>query len=115
MSKALRVAVIGAGAFGKNHARVYSELHRETEAGTLPQGLPRIELAGIVDSDPARAAQIAADCQTRAYSSIRELLAKGGADAVSIAVPTRFHRDVAREALEAGFDVLIEKPLALLV
>jgi predicted dehydrogenase len=112
LSKPIRVAVIGAGAFGKNHARVYSELHRETQAGTLPQGTPAVELVGIIDSDSARAAQIAATHQTRAYGSIRELLAKGGADAVSIAVPTKFHRNVAREAIEAGFDVLIEKPLA---
>ena len=104
--------MIGAGAFGKNHARVYSELHRETQAGTLPHGAPPVEMAGIVDTDAARAAQIAADYQTRAYASIRELLAHAGADAVSIAVPTKFHRQVAREALEAGFDVLIEKPLA---
>ena len=108
----IRVAVIGAGAFGKNHARVYSELHRESQAGTLPANTPPIELAGIVDTDAARAAQVAADHHTRAYSSIRELLAHGGADAVSLAVPTKFHRQVAREALEAGFDVLIEKPLA---
>lgn len=112
MSKNIRVAVIGAGAFGKNHARVYAELHRETQAGTLPPNTPGVELVGIVDSDAARAAQIAAAHETRAYSSIRELLAHGGADAVSIAVPTKFHRAVAREALEAGFDVLIEKPLA---
>jgi predicted dehydrogenase len=109
MPNPIRVAVIGAGAFGKNHARVYSELHRETQAGTQPQP---VELVGIVDTDTARAAQLANDFQTRAYASIRELLAHGGADAVSIAVPTKFHRNVAREALEAGFDVLIEKPLA---
>jgi predicted dehydrogenase len=112
LSKNIRVAVIGAGAFGKNHARVYSELHRETQAGTLPEGTPGVELVGIVDADAARAAQIAGTHETRAYASIRELLAKGGADAVSIAVPTKFHRQVAKEALEAGFDVLIEKPLA---
>jgi predicted dehydrogenase len=112
LSKPIRVAVIGAGAFGKNHARVYSELHRETQAGTLPQGSPGIEFVGVVDTDTARAARIAGNHQTRAYNSIRELLAHGGADAVSIAVPTKFHRAVAREALEAGFDVLIEKPLA---
>lgn len=112
MSKKIRVAVIGAGAFGKNHARVYSELHRESQAGTLPQGVPGVELVGIVDSDAARAAQIAGDCQTRAYSSIRDLLSHGGADAISIAVPTKFHRNVALEAIEAGFDILIEKPLA---
>ncbi len=109
MPNPIRVAVIGAGAFGKNHARVYSELHRETQAGTQPQP---VELVGIVDTDTARAAQLANDFQTRAYANIRELLAHGGADAVSIAVPTKFHRNVAREALEAGFDVLIEKPLA---
>lgn len=110
--KPIRVAVIGAGAFGKNHARVYSELHRETQAGTLPQNAPGVELVGVVDTDAARAAQIAGAHETRAYASIRELLAHGGADAVSIAVPTRFHRQIAKEALEAGFDVLIEKPLA---
>lgn len=112
MSKPIRVAVVGAGSFGKNHARVYAELHRETQAGTLPANTPPVELVGVVDSEPGRAAQIAAMHQTRAYTTLGELRAHGGADAVSIAVPTKLHRQVAREALEAGFSVLIEKPLA---
>lgn len=102
----IRVAVIGAGAFGKNHARVYHELQQSPREGVS------VELAGVVDVDSARASQIAAEHKTRAFESIAELVAHGGADAVSIAVPTRFHRDVALEAIRAGFDVLIEKPIA---
>ncbi len=111
-SKSIRVAVIGVGAFGKNHARVYRELQEQTVAGTLPPGSPGCELVAVVDPNVARAAQVAAAHGTKAYSSLAELLAAGGADAVSIAVPTRFHREVAVQALQAGLDVLIEKPIA---
>ncbi len=109
--KPIRVAVIGVGAFGKNHARVYRELQEQT-AGALQTDVPRCELVGVVDPDAERASQVAAAHGAKAYSNLRELLANGGADAISIAVPTRYHRDVAVQALQAGLDVLIEKPIA---
>jgi predicted dehydrogenase len=95
--------VIGAGAFGRNHARVYRELANDS--------LQRIEFAGIADPDFERAQSLATEFKTRAFLSASELIAQG-VDAVSVAVPTVLHLAVARELMEAGVDVLIEKPLA---
>jgi predicted dehydrogenase len=100
-SKPLRVAVIGAGAFGRNHARVYHQLQQE-KAG--------VELVGVVDTSRERAEALAREFSTQPYSSIEEL--KGRIDAASVAVPTVHHLPVARKAMEAGADVLIEKPVA---
>ncbi len=97
------VAVIGVGAFGRNHARVYSELQRQGEG---------VELAGIVDADLSRAQSIAAQFGTKAFGSVQELLAATKIQAASVAVPTVRHLEVARELMQAGVDVLVEKPLA---
>lgn len=102
----LRVGVAGAGAFGRNHARVYREL-----AGDPAQ---QIEFVGVADPDFERAQAIAAEFKTRAFLSAAELIAQG-VDAVSVAVPTVLHLDVARELMQSGVDVLIEKPLAVSV
>ncbi len=98
-----KVAVIGAGSFGKNHARAYYELQNE--------GTP-IELVAVVDADITRANEHAGKYSVPAYSSVGELLRKSKPDAVSIAVPTIHHAAVARQLMEAGVDVLIEKPIA---
>jgi predicted dehydrogenase len=90
------------GAFGRNHARVYRDLAQKDE----------IEFVGIVDFDHARASAIAAEFGTRAFTSIDELLRDAKPDAASVAVPTVEHLNVARKLMEAGVDVLIEKPLA---
>jgi predicted dehydrogenase len=97
------IAVIGCGAFGRNHARVYHELQK--------QGEP-IKLVGVVDADIARAENVASQNGTKAYPDIRELLAAEEVHAASVAVPTVHHLAVARELLTGGVDVLIEKPLA---
>src|SRR5437868_5414115 len=97
----IRVAVIGCGAFGRNHARIYKQLQQEG-AG--------IELAGVVDADPQRASSVAAEFGTLAFRSTSDL--RGKIDAASIAVPTIHHLDVAREVMENGADVLVEKPIA---
>jgi predicted dehydrogenase len=99
----LRVGVVGAGAFGRNHARVYRDLAADASQ--------RVEFAGIADLDFARAQALATEFKTRAFLSAAELLA-GGVDAVSVAVPTVLHLEVARELMQSGVDVLIEKPLA---
>jgi len=91
--------VIGAGAFGRNHARVYRQLQQE---GT--------ELAAIVDTDAARAAAVSREFGNPPCLSLGEL--RGHVDAASVAVPTVEHLKVARALMEAGIDVLIEKPLA---
>jgi len=98
-----KVAVIGAGSFGKNHARAYYELQNE--------GSP-VELVAVVDADLARAREHASKYHVAAYSSVDELLKHAKPDAASVAVPTIHHAAVARQLMEAGVDVLIEKPIA---
>ena len=93
----VRVAVVGTGEFGRNHARVYRELENA-------------ELAGVFDQDGSRAREIAKDFQTRAFQGIAEL--RGAIDAASVAVPTEAHREIGCALLEMGIDVLIEKPMA---
>jgi predicted dehydrogenase len=98
------VAVVGAGAFGRNHARMY----RQLESAGLG-----VRLAAIVDSDPGRAATLAAEYGGAAtFRSVEELVASGVARAASVAVPTAHHLQVGRALMQAGMDVLIEKPLA---
>jgi predicted dehydrogenase len=99
----LAAAVVGAGAFGRNHARVYHELQKRGEA---------VNLVAIVDSDATRAEAVARQFGARAYRSLREMLAAVRVDAASVAVPTVQHCEVAKALLQAGADVLIEKPLA---
>ncbi|MGC2620897.1 MAG: Gfo/Idh/MocA family oxidoreductase [Acidobacteriaceae bacterium] len=102
------VLVCGAGVFGRNHLRVYQALENEGAA---------IRLAAIVETDPTRAAAAAADWRVPVYPSIAECLAarqRGDIafDAASVCTPTSSHFDTAKPLLEAGVDVLIEKPIA---
>ena len=96
-SRALRVGVVGVGHLGKHHARILAALDGAT-------------LVGVVDKIPERAAEIAAANQTRVIGDASELL--GEVEAVTIAVPTEDHRDVALPFLERGIGVLVEKPMA---
>jgi len=98
------VAVIGAGAFGRNHARVYRELEQ--------QGEP-VRLAAVVDPDVERANTIAQEYGSRALGSVEQLIGtRQEINAASVAVPTVAHLQVAKALLQAGVDVLVEKPLA---
>ena len=98
------VAVIGVGAFGRNHARVYHELEQ--------QGEP-VRLVGVVDSNPERADAVAKEFDCRAFGSVEQLVSTHNeVQAASVAVPTIHHLDVARALMQAKVDVLIEKPLA---
>jgi predicted dehydrogenase len=100
----LRVAVIGAGAFGKNHLRVY----RELELAGLG-----VALAAAVEPDAARAAETAGRYAIPVFASVDELLrADLKLNAATVAVPTVHHHAVAAELLDAGLDLLVEKPLA---
>jgi predicted dehydrogenase len=100
----LRVAVAGAGAFGKNHLRVYRELE------TAGLG---VALVAAVEPDAARAAQTAAHYAIPVFSTVDELLAADlKLDAATVAVPTVHHHEVASALLDAGLDLLVEKPLA---
>ena len=110
MSQApLRVAVAGSGAFGKNHLRVYREL--ET-AGGATYGTS-VALVAAVEPDEARAAETAAKYSIPVFPSVDKLLAAGlHLDAATVAVPTVHHHAVASQLLDAGLDLLVEKPLA---
>lgn len=93
----LRMAVIGVGHLGKEHARILASL-------------PEVELVGVADMNADQANSIARRCNTQPYTEYWPLL--NLVDAVSIAVPTRFHRDVAKEFLRRGIPCMVEKPLA---
>jgi predicted dehydrogenase len=98
------VAVVGAGAFGRNHARIYHALQEE--------GAP-VRLAAVVDREFAHATHLAEQFPgAQAFASTRELVSQGQVRAASVAVPTSEHLAVGRELMQAGIDVLIEKPLA---
>lgn len=92
-----RAAVVGVGYLGKFHAEKYA-------------AMPDVELVAVVDADPARAHEIAAKTGCRPLSDAREL--RGLADCASVAVPTPLHREVGVALLEAGIDLLVEKPIA---
>jgi predicted dehydrogenase len=96
--KNIRVAVAGAGEFGRNHARVYCEIEGA-------------DLIGVYDQDARRAAAVAKEFQTEVLSTLEEL--HGRADAVSVAVPTIAHAEVGCQLMEMGLDVLVEKPMAV--
>src|SRR6516165_255464 len=91
-----RVAVVGCGEFGRNHARVYREMEG-------------VELVGVFDENRERGAQIAQEFGTRAFEGLEDL--PGRVDAASVAVPTVAHRDVGCQLMETGIDVLVEKPM----
>ena len=99
----LRVAVIGAGAFGRNHLRVYRELEQAGEP---------IQLAAVVDNNPATAAEAAAKFNIPGFATIEAALAATKPDAASVCVPTIHHASTAAPLLAAGVDLLIEKPIA---
>jgi len=92
----LRAGVAGVGFLGQHHARNYTEL-------------PGVTLAGIYDTNPARAAEIAAKHSTKVFASVEEL--GKACDVVSVVVPTQYHCAVALPLLAAGCHLLIEKPL----
>jgi predicted dehydrogenase len=94
--KKLKVAVIGVGHLGKEHVRIYSEL-------------PEAELIAICDVD-ARKVELAKKHRVSFTTNYREILSQ--VDAVSIVTPTVTHYEVAKDALSAGVNVLIEKPIA---
>jgi predicted dehydrogenase len=103
-SQPLRAAVIGAGAFGRNHLRVFHQLQQE--------GQP-VELVCVVDRDPVAVAEASAKFGIPGFETIEACLATvGPLDVASVCVPTVHHASAAAPLLEAGVDLLIEKPLA---
>ncbi len=96
--KKIRVGVIGVGYLGRFHAEKYA-------------ALPEAELIGVVDTDQARAAQIAGQLKTLAFNDPEQLI--GRVNAVSIVVPTALHYRIAKPFLEQGIHVLLEKPVTV--
>jgi predicted dehydrogenase len=96
-ARPVRAGVVGVGQMGRYHVGVLAEL-------------AQVELVGIVDVDPQRIQHLADTYNTTALTDYHDLL--GEVDVVSIAVPTTVHYEVAREFLDAGVHVLIEKPIA---
>lgn len=99
MERPLRAAVIGLGSMGANHLRVYSEI-----AG--------VEVVGVADTDPERVARATAGRTFPGFPDAATLLVETSPDIVSVVVPTTFHEEVALQALAAGCQVLVEKPIA---
>lgn len=94
-----RVAVIGVGSMGKNHVRVYSEM-------------PNVELVAVVDANFELAEQVGKSNHVPAYDDYFEMIDQTNPEAVSIAVPTSLHYQVAKDILELGCHVMVEKPIA---
>ena len=92
------------GAFGRNHARVYKELEKAGEP---------VRLVGVVDPDLLRADSTAREFGCRSFGSLEQLLTTHSeVQAASVTVPTVHHKTTAAALMQAGVDVLIEKPLA---
>lgn len=98
----LRAAVIGVGAMGRHHARVYHEIDEA-------------RLVGVADADPATAARAGRLFHVPAFADIADLLDETQPQVVSVAVPTLLHLPVAQEVLRRGIHLLIEKPIAFTV
>ena len=101
-SNAIRVAVIGAGAMGRNHLRVLNDL-------------ASVELVGVADADTATAENTARRARIASYNDYREMLDRERPNAVVVAVPTILHREVVLEVIARGMHVLVEKPIAFTV
>jgi predicted dehydrogenase len=93
----LRAAVIGVGRLGAIHARKYA-------------AIPNLKLTHVVDTDAARAAEIARELGAIALEDHRELA--GAVDLASVAAPGIYHHGIASDLMRAGIDVLVEKPMA---
>lgn len=99
----LGVAVIGTGRWGKNHARVYKEL--------MSEGI--IDNLKICDTDEQCAKQIGETLEIQYTTNSHELIEDDDITAVTIATPSMTHYQIAKEFIEAGKDVLIEKPMTM--
>ena len=91
--------MVGAGEFGRNHVRVWRDLEG-------------VELAGVIDTNAERAAKVASEFGTKVIPDL-DALAAERVSAVSVAVPTREHARVGCRLLDAGMDILVEKPMAV--
>lgn len=95
----IKIAVIGVGSMGQNHARVY--FHND-----------HVRLVAVADAYENQAEKVAKKYNAKAYKDYQEMLEKEDIDAVSIAVPTSMHKEVAIFTIEKGKHILLEKPIA---
>lgn len=95
----LKAAVIGVGAMGMHHARVYNELDN-------------VELAAVADADPKKADLIGRRFKVATYDNYLQMLDEQKPDLISVAVPTSLHHEVALQAMRRGIHILVEKPIA---
>ena len=93
-----RVAIVGAGGWGYQHARVLT-------------ARPDVELCGIAGRDPAKTARRAAEFATRSYTSIEKMLEIEKPELVTISLPNQQHFEATRKVIAAGVPLLVEKPL----
>ena len=96
--KRVGVGVVGTGFWGENQVRVF----RQNKTS---------ELVGICDADLARAKEVGTKYDVPSYSNLDEFLKISGLDAVTVCTPTHTHLNVGLRALEAGMDLLVEKPM----
>lgn len=96
-SRTFRAGVIGTGALGAHHARLYA-------------ASDRVSSLGVYDRDPSRSAAVAKERGARAFATIDELL--GACDVVSVCTPATHHREAAMAAFDRGVHALVEKPIA---
>ncbi len=99
MSRPLSAAVVGLGSMGANHARVLADL-------------PGVDLVAVVDSDPERVAKAVGRTSIPGFPDMAIMLRETRPDMVSVVVPTMLHEEVALACIEAGTNVLVEKPIA---
>ena len=95
----LKVAVIGVGSMGKNHARVFSDIKD-------------VELVGVSDTNSEVVENISKKFGCKGYTDYKEMLDIEKPDLVSIVVPTQLHKEVAFEVIGRNIHVLVEKPIA---
>jgi myo-inositol 2-dehydrogenase/D-chiro-inositol 1-dehydrogenase len=98
MSDRIRLAIVGAGAWGRQHARVFS-------------GRPDVDVVAVVGRTPARASARAADLNTRAYTDLAEMIDKEHPDLVSVCLPNEGHFVPTLQLIRAGVALFVEKPL----
>jgi len=98
----LNAGVIGVGSMGRNHARVFAELSN-------------VNLVAVADIDPAALYKVARTYRARPYTDYKAMLDQEALDLVSLVVPTRLHYSIAKEVIEHGIHVFVEKPFTLRV
>jgi UDP-N-acetylglucosamine 3-dehydrogenase len=100
VAKEVRVAVVGCGIWGWNHARVFTDL-------------PDCKLVAVCDADPKRAKLAGEFYHVNAYTQPDEILKNDEIDAITVCTPSSTHKDVGLQVMEHGKDLLVEKPMAV--